>query len=398
MSIASELTNLAANRDAIKAAIEAKSPTVAPTDALSSFPAAIESIPSGGGSSASPVAAMYGWPDIKAMLEADTEDFAHKAYVLFDGLACPTVPDIVNGGDRAPFKGAAKAVTSDGATYTAQSTHTWDRSKLASGRYGWIAYYSSTGFTSMSLGVNYSNPITMPLWAVGNTPLNISSAYGMDFGFSYSYTLVAIDFPRIVLPSNRGNRMFFSSTSLASIPPVFDVSGCTNLSQSFSQCTALQCLPSALDISSATNTQAIFHQCRSLTEVPAVLDFSSSTNCSSAFQDCNYLRALPDVLDFGASTNNGNAFQGCYRLEALPTHLTANRSVSFVSSTHVTDRASVATFVNGAITDGFVGNLNTCNTSGQTITLNSAIKGLFTASEQSAIETMVAAKNWTLTW
>lgn len=49
MSIATELTNLAANRDAIKAAIEAKNPSVAPTNALSSFPAAIAAIPSGGG-------------------------------------------------------------------------------------------------------------------------------------------------------------------------------------------------------------------------------------------------------------------------------------------------------------------------------------------------------------
>ena len=54
MSIASELSNLAANRDAIKAAIEAKSPATAPTSALSSFPAAIASIPTGGGGDAEP--------------------------------------------------------------------------------------------------------------------------------------------------------------------------------------------------------------------------------------------------------------------------------------------------------------------------------------------------------
>ena len=54
MSIATELTNLAANRDAIKAAIEAKNPSVAPTSALSSFPASIASIPTGGGGDAEP--------------------------------------------------------------------------------------------------------------------------------------------------------------------------------------------------------------------------------------------------------------------------------------------------------------------------------------------------------
>ena len=45
MSIATELTNLAANRDAIKAAIEAKGVADA-GDTLAEFPAAIASIPS----------------------------------------------------------------------------------------------------------------------------------------------------------------------------------------------------------------------------------------------------------------------------------------------------------------------------------------------------------------
>ena len=47
MSIASELTTLAANKAAIKSAIEAKSPVTVPTDALSQWPTAIASIPTG---------------------------------------------------------------------------------------------------------------------------------------------------------------------------------------------------------------------------------------------------------------------------------------------------------------------------------------------------------------
>ena len=49
MSIASQLTTLAANKAAIKAAIEAKNPETAPTDALAQWPTAIASIPTGGG-------------------------------------------------------------------------------------------------------------------------------------------------------------------------------------------------------------------------------------------------------------------------------------------------------------------------------------------------------------
>lgn len=48
MSIASELTALAANKAAIKAAIEAKSPETMPTDALSQWPTSIASIGGGG--------------------------------------------------------------------------------------------------------------------------------------------------------------------------------------------------------------------------------------------------------------------------------------------------------------------------------------------------------------
>ena len=48
MSIASELTALAANKAAIKAAIEAKNPSTMPTDALSQWPTSIASIGGGG--------------------------------------------------------------------------------------------------------------------------------------------------------------------------------------------------------------------------------------------------------------------------------------------------------------------------------------------------------------
>ena len=45
MSIASELTTLANNKAAIKAAIEAKNPATMPTDDMSQWPASIASIP-----------------------------------------------------------------------------------------------------------------------------------------------------------------------------------------------------------------------------------------------------------------------------------------------------------------------------------------------------------------
>ena len=49
MGIASELQQMAANKAAIKASIESKDPDVPPTDDMSQWPAAIASIPTGGG-------------------------------------------------------------------------------------------------------------------------------------------------------------------------------------------------------------------------------------------------------------------------------------------------------------------------------------------------------------
>ena len=49
MSVASELSTLVQNKNGIKAAIEAKSPTVAPTGDLSQWPSSIASIQGGGG-------------------------------------------------------------------------------------------------------------------------------------------------------------------------------------------------------------------------------------------------------------------------------------------------------------------------------------------------------------
>lgn len=407
MSIASEMTNLAANRDAIKAAIEAKNPSVAPTDALSSFPAAIASIPTGGGGGAStPWPSSLGWPDIKALLNADTEDYAHKAYFLFDALAFPSVIQLCVSHDLALVRPCEKAVTSDGQTYTPSSpdhTHVWDTSRLIGGRYGWVALYSSTKFKSLNVIQSYSsssNSIPRVLWVVGNTGVDVPDAYGFVISAGYCKTR-AIDFKDgISYGKASASRMFFSATCLLGINSL-DLSACTDVNNAFAENYSLTAVPSILDISRATNANALFVRCSALAKVPDVLDFSSCTNVSSVFRDCVSLTAVPDVLDFSSVTSASNlayAFGGCRSLRALPTHVAVNYSLSFSDCTGVTNKDSVCTFSNGVVSGGFVGNLNTCPNNGQTITLNSYIKGLFTSSEQSAIEAAMKEKHWTLSW
>ena len=400
MSIASEISNLAANRDAIKAAIEAKNPSTAPTNALSSFPAAIASIQTG--SNASPIAQLYGWPDIKALLDADTEDFAHKAYVLFDASVYPTVSYICAMSEYTILGDAEKAITSDGATYTTASMHTWDTTKLIDGRYGWIAFYSSQKFKRMSVGNgrSYNANRPMVLWIAGNTGIDCPNVYGYSVDCQYAYSLKAIEFRDPIIKAPGGTRCFFSATALMYVPGGFDFTGCTSVAGVFSQNQGIEEITSVGNLSSCTNAQGFFQGCMVLRIVPSVMDFSHCTSVSFMFYNCTSLTRLPDALDFSSAASNGqsNVFAGCHNVTRMPTHVTTNWSLSFSDMDGISDKDSVATFTNGAITGGFVYNLNTCTNSGQTITLNSAIKGLFDATEQAAIEAAMTAKNWTLSW
>lgn len=112
------------------------------------------------------------------------------------------------------------------------------------------------------------------------------------------------------------------------------------------------------------------------------------------FNNCLNIKNLPDVINIAASTNNGAMFDQCASLEHLPTHLTANASISFISSGQVS-KDSVATFdSDGNISGGMVYNLNTCSASGQTISFSSNTKNKFTSDEWTKVKAMLSSKNW----
>ncbi|MBR3223011.1 MAG: hypothetical protein IKF72_12380 [Kiritimatiellae bacterium] len=88
MSIASELSALAANKAAIKAAIAAKNPSVAPTDALAQWPDAIASIPTGGGGGG------YEGDHLTRILYHDGTASIHTGIVSLDKQGALTASDI----------------------------------------------------------------------------------------------------------------------------------------------------------------------------------------------------------------------------------------------------------------------------------------------------------------
>lgn len=415
MSIAAELTNLAANRDAIKSAIEAKSPTVAPTSVLSSFPAAIASIPTGGGGWVKPA----DWPDIKALLDADTEDYPYKIYLLYDKSTNPTSGANLN---NIVWNGV-KAVTSDGATYSPlpSAPHTWTDS--ATSRYGWIAFYSQTGFWRLAPGQPYNSPGANLLWVCGNHVPNYCT-------FTYATYLQHVDFPEKIKWTGQGTgsfgNCFNGNFHLSEFPP-FDttgvtgcasafyycsrlveitedlhLSGCQSLRNMFVGCPNLRRIAGAMETTGCKDFRQCFNNCHTLESLPSAIDLSSATDVIGMFTGCFCLRNLPDVINLaslGSAQNPGTA--DLRALQALPTHLTANWSISFASSLMVS-RDSLAVFGDAnnplTITGGMVYNLNTCPNASQTITLHANVKTNFTADEQAAIETAMSNKNWTLSW
>lgn len=217
----------------------------------------------------------------------------------------------------------------------------------------------------------------------------------VDYKFRYLYNLKKFNIHLNGVTSAKGT--FQYSSKLVSIVSM-DLSECTNTSNMFQLCTSLQSLPVELNLAASTNTSYMFHGCNSLLSMPTELNLSASTNTSGMFQQCISLQSLPVELNLSASTNTLYMFRECISLRSLPTHLTAHRSIDFKWSTKVA-KESVATFdANGVVNGGMIGNLNTCNTSSQTITLSNATKALFTTNEITAIGICLTNKNWGLVW
>jgi len=343
MSISSEITNLAENRDAIKAAIIGKRPAILPGSGLSSFPAAIQSIPDGD----EPVAPVWAppdeWPNLRTLIEEDQEGFEYKVYYLFDSSLFPSVPNIMS----SFVTMATKAITSDGSTYTSNATHTWNESS-SYGRYRWVAWYSNSNFGKIQFGRSYQYSDVVILWIVGNKPVvgNNDSYTIPALKGEYPYYLQSIEFPSVTLndrSNNYGlNRMFFSAESLQNVPSVIDSTGATKAGSMFGGCRYLPSVPKVIDISEATDTNSMFANCWSLLSVPDVLDTSKSLNTSYMFSNCRKLRKVPSAMDLSSATNTSYMFLDCWSLISVPETLdmsSATNTSSMFSGCHSLERA-----------------------------------------------------------
>ena len=293
MSISSEITNLAENRDAIKAAIIGKRPAILPGNGLSSFPASIASIPTG--EDDEPWVKPETWPDIKAILAADTHDYPYKRIELLNDQQLATY-----------LTGGVAFYTSEGNFYSSPTTFTWDSSKdiVASdgSRYRWVISFSTNG--------NFNNGCGMEknlLWYVLSTGAYASHTFNTRFlcqKLEGTFT-------------HSGTSIFSSMSSLVEIEGSV-TSTATNLGGYFSYCWNLRKLPSNMSFNSATACNSMFQECHSLRHLPSGFSVPNTQSIASMFAGCWALEDLPEDLAFKYCTNASFAFQNCYALESIP--------------------------------------------------------------------------------
>ena len=298
------------------------------------------------------------WPDIEAIVDADVQpSYTYKyIYLMADDYS------------YVDLSGGSAYKTSDGAFYTSNTQHVWDTSK---------DFACSEGYKTR--------------WVIVYTASENQNA-------SLPYEVLWVDSGSVKF----GSSGFSNKGRLRGVTGEFQQ--LTNASSMFRDCVALTKVPDVLDLSQCTNASYMFNYCHSLTKVPDVLDLSQCIYASDMFSSCYSLTKVPDVLDLSQCAYASSMFDGCYSLLKTPQLIVSPTSAagitfSFSSSTRINadHRDSVAEFTGSTLTGGMVYYLPTV-TNARTLTLNSTIKGLFTATEQNDIAAHLTGKNWSLSW
>lgn len=353
-TLTENVAKVAAARDAIAAAIEEKGVAVPEGTRLSELPDLVRDLE---------WREPEEWPDLRAELAADAEDYPGKVFILYENMAPGTPLQFPNSTTFAK-------ITVDGEE-TARGTQV---PFPASKRFVTVKLYL-TGKTvnGNGLSISYSLPFTyvsvaerrvgvVPRWVVANG-MTYTTGYT---GWLYAYrdSLLAIDgitwdktgylnnrsvdlaglaayrLPKVVTggvvygslggtrvrrldvtvasPITDARDMFSGLSSLESVPETLDLSECTAATNLFKNCQRIRKVPDVLDLSKCTAAAQVFHSCYELEAVPDVLDVSGVADLNAFFYGCRNLRAVPEVLDLSSCTNAANLFCNCANLARVP--------------------------------------------------------------------------------
>ena len=340
------------------------------------MPAAIASIPSGGGDNWPP----SDWPDYKQILASHQKDGYPYSQIMVFRSSGPSEEVYIRGGDH--------YLLSDGSEFDSDGVrdgvlHVWgstgDIHTDSDGDLRWVISYNSISdvfFNSYGERHYGKNHVLQDLVHYA-PPGSFTKLYAQN-SFYFIYAIEG--------------GIFYSTG--------FYFFNCGYFLKSFA-------VESIHENSSALTTNALSNL---TARRPLIKDHSSTRlflqrvfdevkTAADSFNSCYSLQRVPDVLDLSSCTSTASMFYNCISLTELPTHVTAIRGLSFSNSSGVS-RDSVATFDgNGNVVGGFVGNLNVkpSDAGTQTMAFNSSIKALFTADEWTAVKTCLTDKGWAVT-
>ena len=337
MSIATEIAALAANKAAIKSAIEAKNPATAPTDALAQWPTAIASIPTGGGGGWQPPS---DWPDIRQILADDVtpqeaiDAGATKKWIM---LCNPGPPGGIYPNNYTFDSALIKYLRiSDGNTTVDQSSNIVE--PLDSGRF-WIIVYT-TDMQLCRLPLPRSNGEVGVLWvyapdhtgyrAISNDwtgQVRLRSITVKDWGLSTSgfslsnnVVLENLETTTTQAPMTITGFVTINECALKKIDcSGWDVSNVTNITNLFSNDVMLSEVDVAgWDVSNVTLMNYAFNNCKSLTHVDITgWDVGKVINMQSMFNGSAIQELDLSMWNTESVTNMQNLFGGCFRLRKL---------------------------------------------------------------------------------
>ena len=279
------------------------------------------------------------WPDIKAMLAEDTEDYEGKLFILYELLTPGAQWSILK-----PSSSLYAKIVVDDVEYTETATVTPDASR----RYHVVKlYYTSRELQSSAMAVGSvpasvisageSQTGIVPRWVSANR----ITAKVIYAGWIYKSRRYLVAFDGLTLdksdyPSNLATHCEYAVQKYFSIVGAggncdgllqrasnireFDVSFATAINSAnnmFSNCYSLAKVPDGLDLSQCTSCNSMFTNCYSLSKVPDSLDLSQCTSCNSMFFNCYSLSKVPDSLDLSQCTSCNNMFDTCAQLKRV---------------------------------------------------------------------------------
>lgn len=127
-------------------------------------------------------------------------------------------------------------------------------------------------------------------------------------------------------------QFMFSQCRGLVVGPALNTSGCTNISSMFFSCVQLVSVPDNYDTSLVTNMTSTFNNCIALKKGPA-WNTAAVTTPATMFSGCSSLLELPSY-NWGAVTTYGTPYNGCNLLRKIGvwTHKASNTSSVYITS------------------------------------------------------------------